>query len=145
MPYNFPLVKKGYDPAEVDKHVALLEAELKEYRDKDAAISNAILNAQIAADEIQRKANVAAETIHQNARSMSARLNEKSAEQVSSIINAVKEQRSRLREFKEDYTALLSKYILTLEENDISMAENKSIELEGYLQKFIDTELKTEN
>jgi cell division septum initiation protein DivIVA len=145
MPHSFPYVKKGYDPGAVDKHVGLLEAELKEYREKDAAIAGAILNAQIAADEILRKANVAAETIQQNARQLSARLNEKSADQIKSVINSVKEQRSRLNEFKSDYAALLSKYILTLEDNDISLAEKKAIELEGYLQKFVDNELVLEN
>jgi len=138
---KFTIVKKGYDPAEVDKRLNMLEMEIKDYRDKDAAISNAILNAQLAADEILRKANVAADTIMQNARSMSSRLNEKSADQVTSIIGSVKEQRSRLREFKEDYTALLSKYILKIDENDIALAENKAVELEGYLQKFVDNEL----
>jgi cell division septum initiation protein DivIVA len=139
--HGFSYVKKGYDPAQVDKHIGLLEAELKEYREKDTAISGAILNAQVAADEIMRKANVASETIQQNARNISSRLNEKSSDQINLIIAAVREQRTRLREFKDDYNALVAKYILTIDDNDIANAEKKSIELEGYLQKFVDNEL----
>ena len=141
---SFPLVKRGYDPVEVDKRIIMLETELREYREKDAAISNAILNAQLAADEIQRKAKIAADTIMENAKNLSSRLNEKSSGQVTSIIEAVKSQRSRLTEFKEDYTALLAKYIVKFDENDISNAEKKAIELEGYLQKYVDNELSTE-
>jgi len=141
MPDHFPYVRKGYDAGLVDKRIEELETELREYREKDATISNAILSAQTAADEIIRKANIAADTIIQNARNLSAKLNETSAGQVMLIIGSVKEQRRQLGEFKEEYAALLNKYILQIDESDISQAEKKSIELEGYLQKFVDTEL----
>jgi cell division septum initiation protein DivIVA len=137
---KFNFVKKGYDPAEVDKRIDMLEAEIKGYRDKDLSITNAIMSAQLAADEILRRANVAADTIMLNARNMSARLTEASTGQITAIISSVKEQRRKLLEFKEEYAALLAKYILNMDENDISQAEKKAIELEAYLQKFLDAE-----
>ena len=138
---HFPLVKKGYDPEAVDQHITILYQELREYREKDASITKAILNAQLAADEIIRKADVAAETIIRNARGRAARLSESSGGQIMDIIDAVRKQRERLIEFKLDYTALLEKYIHTIDESDITNAENKSWELEKYLQKFVDSEL----
>jgi len=138
---HFTYVKRGFDPDEVQKHIDLLQAELREYREKDASITNAILSAQLAADEIIRKADVAADTIIKNARNMAARLSEISADQIVSIIAAVKDQRGMISDFKDDYTALLNKYIHAIDESAVVLAEKKAAELEGYLQKFVDTEL----
>jgi len=145
MSEQFSIVKKGYDPAQVDWHLSTLNKELEEYRSKDAAISAAFLSAQIAADEIRQRAERAAEMIMQNARGLSSRLNEKSADQVATIILSVRAHREQLKDFKNDYNALVGKYLTKIEDSDIAAAEMKAIELEGYLQKFLDTEFVPES
>ena len=138
---DFNYVRKGYDPGQVNQHIEMLERELSEYREKNSVITNAILNAQAAADEITRKAEIAAETIIKNARNLASTLAVNSSSQIQVIIDAVKNQRIQLRDFRADYLALINKYIHTLEDSDINRAEKKAVELEGYLQNFMDSEL----
>lgn len=141
---KFNLVKKGYDPEQVDKRIKELETIINEYHEKDGAIANAILNAQLAADEILRKANAAAETIVQNARNMSAQLTESSSRQIESVISSVKEQKAKLAVFRDDYTALLEKYLLALDDSDIAHAQRKAEELETYLERFVEKDAEAE-
>ncbi|MDR1703220.1 MAG: DivIVA domain-containing protein [Clostridiales bacterium] len=142
MPDRFPYVKRGYDPSAVDRRIDDLELAMREYREKDASITNAIMSAQLAADEIIRKAKTAAEAIMENARAMSVELTDNSSQKLSSVVRFIQNHRKELTAFKDDYEALLSKYYLALDVSEIAMAEKKAGELEAYLQKFIDAELK---
>ncbi|MFV0504021.1 MAG: hypothetical protein ACK5LT_08645 [Lachnospirales bacterium] len=121
MATNFTYVKKGYDPDEVDRYIEKLEEVIKSYKDKDLAIKNAIVSAQIAADNIVKNAELQA---------ISYKC--KAVEQLKSIQGALDEQRKKVGEFKNDYNFMIKKYIVDFEGSEISSVENKinSIDLE---------------
>jgi len=142
---NFTIVKRGYDISEVDRHVAQLNLELREYREKDSAISSAILNAQIAADEIKQKANTAAETITSNARAMAEQINRKAATHMTAVIGEIRTHHALLGELREEYNTLLSKYFKAQDAGEIIQAQANAKDLENFLQNFIDKELGITN
>ncbi|MCL2415239.1 MAG: DivIVA domain-containing protein [Defluviitaleaceae bacterium] len=125
MPTRFNIIKKGYDPVEVDSYIAALEAELKGYRDKTTAINNAIVNAQIAADNII-----------QNAKNQGRIIKENSVRQLADIAGSIAHQRQFLRGFIEEYNAVLGKYLQTIVEQDIALVGKKIDGLENYLVGF---------
>jgi len=55
---SFSIVKRGYDPHEVDSYIERLEQIIKSYKDKDNSINNAIVSAQVAADNILKNAHL---------------------------------------------------------------------------------------
>ena len=57
---QFTYAKRGYDPEEVDRYISTLEQVIKSYKEKDTAIKNALVNAQIAADNIIKNAEIEA-------------------------------------------------------------------------------------
>ena len=142
MPSKFELVKKGYNPDAVDAYIQDMEIQIKEYREKDAAISNAILNAQIAADDITQKANVAADTIIQNARNMSYQIMETTAKQVDGLLKSINSQKSKIQTFKDEYKSLIDKYIHQLDDSDFAEAEEKIQSLEIYLNRLMDVDIE---
>lgn len=146
MPNKFEYVKKGYDPDAVDRYINDLELIMRNYKDKDAVIANAIVNAQISADDITAKANVAADTIIQNARNMSYQIMETTSKQVDGLLKSVNVQRERIKTFQEDYIGLIRKYLHDVQENDIIDAERKLTELEAYLKniKTVETNYEEE-
>jgi hypothetical protein len=124
MPERFTFVKKGYDPEEVDRYIETLENVIKSYKDKDNAIKNAIISAQMAADNIVKNAQI------QVAESRTQALT-----QIQSIIASIGEQRSKVKEFQDEYTALMQKYIIDLNENDINRIYTKITELEQLIAR----------
>jgi cell division septum initiation protein DivIVA len=100
MPEKFTVVKKGYDTFEVDRYVESIEEVVKSYKDKDASIKNAILNAQIAADNIVKNAERQAEEMQKEA-----------AAKLEGITRSVQELKNLVDSFEEDYNAFLHKYL----------------------------------
>ena len=45
--HNFSIAKKGYLPAEVDRHIEKLQEELNDFRSDQVAIAKAIIPASI--------------------------------------------------------------------------------------------------
>ena len=103
---QFSIVRRGYDPEEVDRYVSTLEHVIKSYKEKDNAIKNAIISSQVAADNIVA-----------NARNIATEMKSKIAKQLSYITEAVDMQRVKLRAFQDVYSSLVQKY---LKEMDIS-------------------------
>ena len=118
---RFNITKRGYDIAEVDAYISKLERTITEYKDKDSAIKNAIINSQIAADNIIEKANVEAEKIKISA-----------LRQMSDIQNSISTQKRLVGEFAEDYMAFVKRYINEFNEVNTQKIYEKIQTLEDY-------------
>jgi len=104
---EFSIVKRGYDPEEVKAELAELRAVLDSYKQKDAAIKNAILNAQVAADNII-----------QNAKNQAEEFKVQLARELDKVRVEVDRERNRVQDFQEQYTALVGKYVKTFDTAD---------------------------
>ena len=125
MANEFNYVKRGYDPAEVDAYIETMEAVIKSYKEKDTAIKNAILNAQIAADSIILNAKNQAKEIRSSALA-----------QIADIRGSIAMQQEMLKAFQDEYNQMLGKYLHTVSNNDIGSVKSKINILEDYLEKF---------
>lgn len=105
---KFTYVKKGYDPYEVDEYVEKLEEMLKTYKQKDNTINNAIVSAQMAADNIINEANVKA-----------AQMLSDTEIKIEQLKNILAMQKSIIDTFYTDYNALVNKYLSNLDGNDM--------------------------
>ncbi len=123
---TFSIVKKGYDPLEVDRYITELEEIVKSYKEKDVAIKNALVNAQIAADNIVKNAEVEADTYKL-----------KSIEKLFSIKNSIGQQRNQLANFKNDYNRLIQRYVKDFNDFDFISVENRIDELHDYIDDVI--------
>ena len=124
---SFSIVKRGYDPQEVDEYIETLEKVVKSYKDKDNAIKNAIISAQVAADNILRNSH-AESTKHRN----------QTFSQLQNIYDSIELQRSRVQEFQEEYNSLINKYLAFTESsnNDIGLIFERIDELEDLLREI---------
>lgn len=119
----FNIVKKGYDQSEVDKYIETLETMIKGYKEKDDSIKNAIINAQVAADNIIKNAEMEAEKI--KFRAIKA-LNE--------IQTSVAAQKLIVKNFQEEYNRLTNKYLHSIGNDEISNVFSKVSELEEFIE-----------
>ena len=124
MPDRFNYVKKGYDPEQVDTYIETLEQVVKSYKDKDSAIKNAIISAQMAADNIVKNAHL------QVAESRTQALS-----QIQSIIASIGEQRNKVKEFQEEYINMIQKYLIDFSDVDMNRIYNKITELEQLIAR----------
>ncbi len=107
---EFSIVKKGYDPDEVNEYIGKLEEIIKSYKEKDAAIKNAIVSAQVAADNIIKNAELEA---------MSRKY--KTIEMFNALQVDINKQKSIVKTFQADYNNLIRKYLL--EFNDVEFLQ----------------------
>ena len=105
---TFTIVKRGYNPEEVDAYIATLEQVIKSYKDKDNAIKNAIISAQVAADNIVKNAHLQA-----------GDYKNKVARQLANMKETIAIQRVRVKSFQELYIKMLQNYIKEFNEQDI--------------------------
>ncbi|MDR3239193.1 MAG: DivIVA domain-containing protein [Clostridiales bacterium] len=124
MPDRFTYIKRGYDPEEVDRYIDTLEQVVKSYKDKDSAIKNAIISAQMAADNIIKNAHI------QVAESRTQALS-----QIQNIIASIGEQRAKLKDFQEEYTSIMKKYLFDIDENDMNRIYDKITALEQLIAR----------
>jgi len=122
MTERFSIVKKGYDPMEVDSYVETIEEVLKSYKDKDAAIKNALVNAQIAADNVMKNAEIEADRIQGRAIKF-----------MDDLVDIVYNQRQMLKAFQDEYSRMMQKYLGGLGEREIMAAYAKLDELETFI------------
>jgi len=118
---KFNYIKRGYDPQEVDDYIDAMERVLKSYKEKDMAIKNAIVNAQIAADSIIKNAEIQANEAKSNVIS-----------QMSSFAETISFQKSLIKEFQEDYAYLVQKYVQDYNETDFTKLYEKLNQVEKY-------------
>ena len=124
MPDKFNYVKKGYDPEQVDTYIETLEQVVKSYKEKDSAIKNAIISAQMAADNIVKNAHL------QVAESRTQALS-----QIQNIIASIGEQRTRVKEFQAEYINMVQKYLVDFSEVDMNRILNMITELEQLIAR----------
>lgn len=118
----FNIVKKGYEQVEVDKYIETLEAMIKSYKEKDESIKNAIINAQIAADNIVKNAELEAEKI--KFRAIKA-LNE--------IQTSISAQKDITKDFQTEYNRLTNKYLHSIGNSEIDNVFSKIGDLEDFI------------
>jgi len=122
---QFSTVKRGYNPEEVENYVGKLEREIDDYREKDASISNAIKNAQIAADNIVRNANLGADEIKRS-----------TIDHLDNIFQSIEKQKEIVKAFQEDYYELVSKYLKNTKTTDFLDIFASINELENYMNSL---------
>jgi hypothetical protein len=107
---QFTIVKKGgYDPEEVKKYISTLDMVIKSYKDKDNAIKNAIISA-----------NIAAENVLQNAKYQAEEYKSQIIRDLQKVRDEVSRQRSSIQIFTEIYGGLLKKYLQEIQNFEIS-------------------------
>jgi hypothetical protein len=105
---QFSYVKRGYSPEEVNKYIATLEQVIKSYKEKDNAIKNAIISAQVAADNVVRNAHMQAHDYKK-----------KITQQLLQVSAAIDTERMRLQAFHDVYTGLMRKYLFEVSSADM--------------------------
>jgi len=125
MPNRFEIVKKGYDPAAVDEYIETLEAVIKSYKEKDSAIKNAILNAQLAADNIVKNAETRSEEVKLTA-----------TRKIHELMESLAFHKQNLTNFKTSYNVLIRKYIRNINNVEFLELEEKIEMLEKSLKKY---------
>ena len=105
---QFTIVRRGYDPEEVNKYVSTLEQVIKSYKDKDNAIKNAIISAQVAADNMVKNAKMQADEYKSQI-----------VRELSKVSVEVERQRVQLQAFQDIYTSLIRKYLTEPKENEM--------------------------
>ena len=126
---KFNIVKKGYDIAEVDEYVNTLEEIVKSYKEKDSAIKNALISAQLAADNIV-----------QNAKNRSVEMKDISVKQLYDILSSLDRQKEMLDVFQKEYEVQIQKYLKQIIPEDIQAIRSKIDALEGFISKFTQAE-----
>lgn len=125
MPDKFSIVKKGYNPSEVDSYIEGLETVIKSYKEKDSAIKNAIINAQLAADNMVREAEIQTKKIYQE-----------TVDKLDLIYGSITDQKRVVQEFQDDYNALINRYIHHVNDREISGIYDKINDLDKFLSKL---------
>ncbi len=105
---DFPIVKKGYDPHTVEAHISLLQKKIESYQQKDNVINNAIVSAQIAADNIIHEAHIKSEKILADTES-----------KLKQMKNLLANQENIIKNFENDYNELVKKYLPNFDGNDV--------------------------
>jgi len=126
---DFTMVKRGYSPEEVQSYIGQLERSIEQYKEKDAAISNAILNAQVAADNIIKNAKAQAEEILGD-----------TIKHLNQVHTSVGKQKELVRDLQEDYFDLVNKYLKNVQSTDFLEVFSAINELENYLQTLKNAE-----
>ena len=105
---QFTIVRRGYDPEEVDKYISTLEQVIKSYKDKDNAIKNAIISAQVAADNMVKNAKMQADEYKAQI-----------VRELGKVGTEVDRQRVKLQAFSDIYTSLVKKYLTEPKDSDL--------------------------
>ena len=125
----FTHVKRGYSPEEVDSYIATLEQVVKSYKDKDNAIKNALISAQVAADNILKNAKIQANDYKMQI-----------AKELERVSVEVGRQRTRVKEFQDVYTSMVNKYLK--EENvDIDKLYSCIDDVDNLITHFLNTDM----
>lgn len=119
---QFSTVKRGYNPEEVESYIADLENKIEEYKEKDSSITNAIVNAQVAADNIIKNAEIASNEIR-----------ELTISHLDSIYKSIEKQKEIVKDFQGQYYDLVSKYLKDIQTTDFLDIFASINELENYM------------
>jgi len=119
---RFNTMRNGYNIEEVNAYIATIESALAEYREKDSAITNTMINAQIAADNIIKNAHLEAKGIRTETIS-----------HLECVSASLDKQRDMISRFERDYKELAERYLCNTEETHFKAALNHVDELDSCL------------
>jgi len=122
---RFNTMKNGYNIEEVNNYIQALESALAEYKEKDAAITNTMINAQIAADNIIKNANLEAKSIRQE-----------TVDHLNSVADSLDKQRRMINRFERDYKELVERYLVNINGSDFKAAFASVDELDACLKNL---------
>ena len=127
---QFTYVKRGYDPEEVDKYIGTLEQVIKSYKEKDNAIKNAIISAQIAADNMIK-----------NAKNQADEYKMQIAKELDKVTQEVDRQRMRIQAFQDVYTGLVRKYLTDIDEKEMGDLFDRLDEVDKLVKKLKEVDI----
>ncbi|MCL1883238.1 MAG: DivIVA domain-containing protein [Defluviitaleaceae bacterium] len=127
---QFTYVKRGYDPEEVDRYISTLEQVVKSYKEKDNAIKNAIISAQVAADNMVKNAKAQAEEYKGQI-----------AKELDKVSIEVDRQRMRIQAFQDVYSGLVRKYLTDINEKDISDLYSRLDEVDKFIERLKEVDI----
>jgi hypothetical protein len=127
---QFSYVKRGYSPEEVNKYIATLEQVIKSYKEKDNAIKNAIISAQVAADNVVRNAHMQAHDYKK-----------KISQQLLQVSAAIGTERMRLQAFHDVYTGLMRKYLFEVESADMFEMSRRLDDMEKLVNDLLEMDV----
>lgn len=113
MATSFTMIKKGYDPNEVQEYISLLEKELAEYKSKEQFISQALVEAQVSAKNVIQQAKEQAQQIEKDA-----------IEQLQSVREKIHESKDKLFQFEEDYASFIKRFAASFSEEELNKLLN---------------------
>ena len=140
MSYDFEIVRKGYNPDEVDNYIETLEQQLEEYKEKSATINKAIINAQIAADNIIKAAHSETDKILSQAKKEAQELKQTTINQIKYLKLNIANQKNLISNFKRDYEFLTEKYLNPLVTSDTDKVFEKLTEIEKSIDELSSSE-----
>ncbi len=140
MSYDFEIVRKGYNPDEVDNYIEDLERRLEEYKEKSATINKAIINAQIAADNIIKAAHSETDKILSQAKKEAQELKQTTINQIKYLKLNIANQKNLINNFKRDYEFLTEKYLNPLVTSDTDKVFEKLTEIENSIDEISNSE-----
>ncbi|MCI8806343.1 MAG: DivIVA domain-containing protein [Clostridiales bacterium] len=136
MSYDFQMVRKGYNPDEVDAYIEELENQLNEYKEKSSTINKAIINAQIAADNIIKAAHSETEKILSQAKKEATDLKQATINQIKYLKLNIANQKNLINNFRRDYEFLTEKYLNPLVTSDTDKVFDKLTEIEQAIDEI---------
>ena len=136
MSYDFQMVRKGYNPDEVDAYIEELENQLNEYKEKSSTINKAIINAQIAADNIIKAAHSETEKILSQAKKEAMDLKQATINQIKYLKLNIANQKNLISNFRRDYEFLTEKYLNPLVTSDTDKVFDKLTEIEQAIDEI---------
>jgi len=122
MSEKFTIVKRGYDISEVDQYITQLETVIRGYKEKDNAINNALVSAQITAGNIIKDANESASSMKSEA-----------IAKLDAITASITVQKRMVKEFQDEYNTLVHKYLQEINETEILGLYSRVQDLEEYI------------
>lgn len=127
---QFTLVKRGYDTEEVDDYISTLEQVVKSYKDKDNAIKNAIISAQMAADNMIKNAKLQADEYKIQI-----------VAELQKVRKEVETQRVRVQAFQDVYNGLVRKYLTELDGDDISQVFKQLDDVDNLISALMEADI----
>lgn len=123
MSKTFTFIRRGgYDPQEVDDYIERLEKELESFHQREQMISNSIMDAQLTANKIIKKAEDEANHIQKDA-----------ILQLDSIRRKVSFIKLKIESFQTSYNQFIEKFTTGINHEDINKLYDQLDDLSGTL------------
>lgn len=120
---GFSIVRKGYNPEEVDRRIKELENMLEYYKERESAINKAVVNAEITAENIIEDAKVKAKDIEREALNRLHEIKDKA------ILT-----KEKLEIFQKKYNILIQDYLVTLRSDELVDLFNQLEDISDFLE-----------